>query len=1310
MFSSGEAASTAQARASVRVRGGVFSTQQLILGRVFEDANANGLFDDGERAFAGVRLYLSNGQSVVTDTAGQYNFPSVGNGSQVLSLDPLTLPRGYELSDTDRREGRSWTRLLRTPLGGGAMLRQNYALRATGRDGGAVGAGETAALTTAPDSSPNQTNAGGHSPALPLQPISASTSPATRARTVSARESVAEAASVSSASKPESARPLASGTYEITTNEVLEPVAPGRLRVLSPAPNAVVRGAALEIEARVNEAWTVAIEVEGRAVPASKIGQRRLDRKNALATFTYVGINLQPGPNRIKVTAVGPDGTRGEIAELIAFGRGPAKHLEIVADKNELSAGGRDSTLVRVRAFDQWGHPAADSSVAVEATSGRLLRAEGAPGASEENRQQPGSSDGGAKGAGLSGTAVAPVEQVAAGSSQQLVALVSGEGVIQLVTDNAPGSSLIRATTGTIGAQTEIRITPEIRPTIMVGLAEISVGHAAPELALNNEEGSFHSRLAFFYRGQLWRSSLLTLAYDSNRPLNRTAGSDRLFQLDPLERAYPLFGDSSTRYEDAQSNSKLYARLDHGRSYFMFGDMETDNETAGLAGYSRKLTGVKVHVENEQGDFVSVTGARPNTAFARDVFPGGVLGFVRLTHPEVLPGSETVVLEVRDRRNPEIILSRESLIRSVDYNLDAATGEIFFLRPISNFNFALNLVQVVVTYEHRASDMSSAVYTGRAVKNFQRAGLRLGLSFVNQRQSDFGSFIIAGVDGEKRLPRGGRLAFEWAMSQGRVAAGGNLQGAGLDERHDGHAYRVQLEQPFAYKEMMLRASYARADEGFLNPFGATVTPGSQRAEASLEMRVRPSSTLRFGLMDERNRTANVDNERLTGSLLWTENFGDRLKIRVGYDFRRLNDERSGRETDSNLLTVGAEWQATDKLQLSIKREQNLTEADPTYPDQTTLAANYQWNQYTRLFFTQRLASAPIVPISDAGVTGFASTGARHETAFGIETRLGRYANLATRYQLENGVNGTDSYAVIGLSNRFALNKTLSLDFGYERGFHLAGDGENFNSAFFGFAWQPTESFRSTARYELRDREGLSTVLTVGAAGRLADNVTTLGRVQLARGSFQGRDNSSVSATAALAWRPLHTDRAGLLFSYTRRDMTQDTGAASGETPGGSDASSVMRDRSDTLSTDMYFQATRDVEFYGRFALKFADNQTAELSRVSTLTYLAQGRTVYRFARAFDAAGEIRLLGQPSTGTGRTSLGAELGFWVLPDLRLGGGYNWTGAREPAGSLTVNGRRGFYFNISSKLSNLFDLFGTSKEGLAAGERSDGGGEKH
>jgi hypothetical protein len=62
-----------------------------------------------------------------------------------------------------------------------------------------------------------------------------------------------------------------------------------------------------------------------------------------------------------------------------------------------------------------------------------------------------------------------------------------------------------------------------------------------------------------------------------------------------------------------------------------------------------------------------------------------------------------------------------------------------------------------------------------------------------------------------------------------------------------------------------------------------------------------------------------------------------------------------------------------------------------------------------------------------------------------------------------------------------------------------------------------------------------------------------------------------------------------------------------------------------------------------------------------------------------------------------SFGAETGFWVTADLRLGGGYNWTGAAEPGAVGIAPARRGFYFTISSKLSNLFDLFGTGKSGL-------------
>jgi uncharacterized repeat protein (TIGR01451 family) len=1322
VYASGERVSTSPSRATVRVGRGVFSTRQIIIGRVFEDKNGNDEFDAGERAVEGARLYIDNGQSVVTDSEGMYSLPSVEDGAVVIALDPVTLPRGYKLTDEGRRSGRSWARLLRTPLGGGTLLRQNFALRSTSgasddeaalsaerKDGkraplrapqldaihpataettGATAAGATAARETnapAANSLTPAANSGSNSPAP-----GATTASEPRIEKISAAKETSKETGAFSGG-------LSAGTYELEASEVVAAVAPGDVLVVSPSGGDVVMSAAMQVEVRVAEDWTATLEVNGQHVGEKNIGLSRIDHKNKVATLTFVGLGVRPGQNRVRAIAVSPEGKAGRAVELNVMGRGPARRLEIASERDELQAGGRDSAALRVRAFDQWNNPAADGQVAVATTSGHFLRPaaiEAAAQAAHDVRDKP-------RDRSLELSAEIAGENSNATLKEVVLSLRGGEAMVSLVSDNTAGVAQIQAQAGDITAERRMRFTAELRPTLLVGLAEASVGRAAPENTLRGDDSRVRSHIEFFYRGSVFGKNLLTLAYDSQRSLNRTQGRDRLFQADPLERAYPIFGDSSTRFNDVESNSKLYARLDRDRSYAMFGDFEAELADTQLAGYSRKLTGVKVHLENSNGDFVAVTGARPDTSFARDVFPAGRLGLINLSYPDVLPGSETVALEVRDRRNPERIISREPLLRSLDYNLDPLTGQLFFMRPISAFDYDLNLVQLVVTYEHRAAGMSSGVYTGRASKRFNRLGLRMGLSFVEQKQNEFGSYVLGGIDGEQALPNRGSLKFEWAMSRGDMATGGNIFDA-LTRHAGGNAYRLELSQPLKVYEGVLHAEYARAEEGFFNPFGATVAPGSQRTGATLDLKPGASRVVRLGFLNERNRTANVDNSRNTFSLLWTETFSDRLHAFFGYDYRRLNDSLNDQQISSNLVTVGAQYRPTDKLELSVKREQNLGESDPTFPSQTTIAARYKWNDWANIFFTQRLASAPIVPISDTSATGFASTGSRRETSVGIETKLGRYTNVSSRYQLENGINGTDSFAVLGLQNRLPVSKQLSLDLGFEHGFHLAGEGQSFTGGSFGFSYLPSKDLRTAARYELRNqRGGLAQLITVGAAGRIGDGVTTLARFQSARSNFEGRANSSVQGTAALALRPLKSDRAALLFSYTHRSLTQ--GALAGQ--------SANTERSDTLSSDGLWQPFKDTELYGRVALKFGANSREGLMNASALTYLSQLRVQKRLRRAFDVAGEVRLMAQPVTHTARTSVGAEVGYWVFADMRVGIGYNFTSATEPGG-IVITQPRGFYFTISTKLSNLFDLFGTSADGLLApgttAKPQDGQGE--
>ena len=56
----------------------------------------------------------------------------------------------------------------------------------------------------------------------------------------------------------------------------------------------------------------------------------------------------------------------------MVMGRGPATRLQIVSEKSEIQSGGSDSTIVRVKALDEWNNPALDGQVGIE-TSRRAI-------------------------------------------------------------------------------------------------------------------------------------------------------------------------------------------------------------------------------------------------------------------------------------------------------------------------------------------------------------------------------------------------------------------------------------------------------------------------------------------------------------------------------------------------------------------------------------------------------------------------------------------------------------------------------------------------------------------------------------------------------------------------------------------------------------------------------------------------------------------------------------------------------------------------------------------------------------------------
>ena len=586
--------------------------------------------------------------------------------------------------------------------------------------------------------------------------------------------------------------------------------------------------------------------------------------------------------------------------------------------------------------------------------------------------------------------------------------------------------------------------------SLFIGLGEVSFGRAAQEFELFQKDKDVWGYGSVFYQGPLVSAkNRLTFAVDSRRHLNGTTDQDRLFELDPNDRMYPVFGDSSVRQEFATANSKVFARVERGTSHVMWGDLIGDlpssaNDGGRWSSYQRHLTGVEVRLADKAGDHVTVRGAQPKTAYARDVFAGGTLGLMTLSHTEVLAGTETIALEVRDRRMPDRLLERDVLARGVDYQLEPGSGTVFLQRNVSGIDPQLNLVQIVATYEYENQGLDHLVFNGRAAGTYK--SLHGGMTFFTEEGLNDTRFTVFGLDFAQSLPRGGRWRLDLPFSHGtpNVASSVDSRPVSAGADTDGFAIQGEVEQPFAFWSGVLHASFLHADDNFRNPFSATITPGAGYFNANAALVPRKPSRITFGGTYERYNTAIVDASRTTLSAEWAETIWQKLTLKAGYDGRSL--DQGGTSLDSGLFTGQAIVKVGDHFEARAAREQNVRDdTDPTYPDQTLLGARWKMTKDTSLFYTQRISDSAIVPIGDFATTGFSQLNTKGELNVGVESHVQDATQLTSGYRVEQGLNGPDAYATIGVLTHVKLGHDLGTSFGLEHGQLVSGPDQSYTS-------------------------------------------------------------------------------------------------------------------------------------------------------------------------------------------------------------------------------------------------------------------------
>ena len=103
----GQAVADAAAAVATVVELGVFEQRSVLLGTAFIDTDGDGLFGkDSDPPVAGLRLYLSDGSSTVTDEFGRYTFQNLVPSLTALRVDLTTAPsRFFEETPSEDKEG-----------------------------------------------------------------------------------------------------------------------------------------------------------------------------------------------------------------------------------------------------------------------------------------------------------------------------------------------------------------------------------------------------------------------------------------------------------------------------------------------------------------------------------------------------------------------------------------------------------------------------------------------------------------------------------------------------------------------------------------------------------------------------------------------------------------------------------------------------------------------------------------------------------------------------------------------------------------------------------------------------------------------------------------------------------------------------------------------------------------------------------------------------------------------------------------------------------------------------------------------------
>ena len=1283
-----------EAQWKVEVDRGVMNTDGIIVGKVYHDINRDGIQQkqDGELGVAGVRIYMENGNFAVTDPEGKYNFYGISAKTHVLKVDRTTIPNATELvTQSNRNTGDAGSRFVDLKYGelhradfgivGGmadSTERLNAELVARSKSIGAkndrLEQAVKSELTLDPDYNRDNKDNINASGCKSNDVLDAG---------IQCDSAIVNEMVNPSANRVEMAITKIAPPVEKELEEYLKEVATNNVSFINLSEGQQLSTYKQMVQAQAPLGSIFTLYANGKAISREQIGKTAEQQKQNVTAFDYYAVDLKRGTNTLRGVATDVNGKVISEQTIKVLTPDILQSISYRTQKQLVAADGVSDYQIVISLKDRDGRPyIASTPITIDTNIGRINLA-------DSSKDQAGTQ----------------------------VTVNGGELLISVTAPSVPGKGEMIIDTGSNKQVIPLQFTAQLRPLIAVGIVEgaislkdfdgsnITDAQGAFEKELReiagNDDYSATGRAAMFLKGKVRGDYLLTLAYDSDKK------GERLFRdIEPGEY-YPVYGDSSAKGFDAQSTSKLYVRLDKGRSFAMYGDLKTqidNDEGIKLGQYNRTLTGIKAQFE-DSNTLITAFAAETSTSQRVNETRGlGISGPYPLANDfdAVLENSETIEVITRDANNPGRIVRRETLTRFADYEIDPISRSLYLKSPIASQDIDGNPIYLRVTVE---VDEGGEKYWvgGVAAKRQLTDKITIGGSYINS-DDPLNKEELASVNTVVKFNDKLKLVAEYAKNK---AENPNFEPSNqinadklTGDNAEGDALRIELEYDNK-KHTRAKAYHNDTDIGFVT--GASPQTAG-RTESGIEI-IHTLNEKKTALKLEGVRTedhitdastegvqASIE-QRLSKNIVgevgvrYYKQEGASRNIQAATDVVDItndtfaNDDIINQSALSNVSNTEKDIEGTTararltarlpKLNNSLVFAEYEQDIEHSSRNATSIGGETALGNLGRLYARHDLIN------SLSGSYGLDDSEERQRTVVGFDATYMKDGKVYSEYRMRDAISAREAEAAIGLKNKWYVQKGLTLNTLLERVESLEGEKDSTSTAAgFGVEYLANENYKASGRLEKRWGDTSDTLLgSAGVAYRYSDEVTLLAKDIYSKVDYDDGHRTINRFQLGAAFRDYDSNQLDMLAKLEYR--LDDN--ATGDDPYQKDAI--------VWSWSGNYHPTRPLTLSGHYAGKYTEYDAQGIASDNT-AHAVYARSLYDISERWDIGLQAGTYWNKQANDLAYLVGAEVGYSPMNNLWLSLGYNFMGFEDEDIAYDDTTIEGAYFRLRFKFDE--DLF--------------------